>query len=103
LRCTFGIAAASTTLGGTCSVIQVDTDMDTAVTVPTNFAFIRFTNTGVKYPKALFRVPNVAAEATGLFCAHVTDAMTHSLRIVSEAGTAYHIMCTTTVTNRTVS
>lgn len=101
LRVTFGIAAASTNIGGTCSVIQVDTDMDTAVTVPTNFAFLRFTNTGVKHPLALFRVPNVAAEANGLFCAHVTDAMTHSLRIVSESGTEYHIMCTTTATNRT--
>ena len=104
LRATFGIAAASTNIGGTCSVIQVDTDIAAAVTVPTNFAFLRFTNTGAgTAPKALFRLPNVAAVTDGLFCAHVTDAMTHSIRIVSEAGTEYHIMCTTTATNRTES
>lgn len=105
LRATFGIAAASTTLGGTCSVIQVDTDLGTGITLPTNFAFLRFTNTGAgtDVPKALFRLPNVAAATNGLFCAHTTDAMTHSIRIVSEGGTEYHIMCTTTTTNRTES
>lgn len=103
LRVTFGIAAASTAVGGTCSALLIDTDMDTAVTVPTNFAFIRFANLGAKVPSALFRVPNVAATTNGLFCAHTTDAMTHSLRIVSESGTEYHIMCTTTATNRTES
>lgn len=103
LRVTFGIAAASTTLGGTCSVIQVDTDMDTAVTVPTNFAFLRFTNTGVKKSNNLFRIPNVAAEAGGLFCAHITQAMSHSIRIVSEGGTPYYIMCASAATNRTES
>ena len=105
LRATFGIAAASTTLGGTCSVIQVDTDLGTGITLPTNFAFLRSTNTGAgtDIPKALFRLPNVAPATNGLFCAHVTDAMTHSIRIVSEGGTEYHIMCTTTTTNRTES
>ena len=103
LRATFGIAALSTTLGGTCATMIVETDFPTEVTVPTNFAFIRFVNLGVKKSNALFRVPDVAAETAGLFCAHVTDAMTHSLRIVSESGTAYYIMCTTTVTNRTVA
>lgn len=103
LRCTFGIAAASTALGGTCSVLNLDSDMDTAVTVPTNMSFIRFVNLGAKKINALFRVPNVVAETAGLFCAHVTDAMTHSIRIVSEGGTAYYLMATTTATNRTVS
>lgn len=102
LRVTFGIAAASTNIGGTCAVIQVDTDFAAGVTLPSNFAFLRFTNTGAgSVPGALFRVPNVAAAANGLFCAHTTDAMTHSIRIVSEDGTEYHIMCTTTATNRT--
>lgn len=104
LRATFGIAAASTNIGGTCAVIQVDTDFAAGVTLPSNFAFLRFTNTGAgSVPGALFRVPNVAAATNGLFCAHTTDAMTHSIRIVSENGTEYHIMCTTTATNRTES
>ena len=103
LRATFGIAAASTTLGGTCSVIQVDTDMDTAITVPSGFAFLRFTNTGVKVPENLFRVPNVVAVTDGLFCAHVTQTMTHSLKIISEDGTKYYVMLTNAATNRTES
>lgn len=103
LRVTFGIAAASTNIGGTCAVIQVDTDFDNAVTVPTNFAFLRFTNTNTKKSNNLLRIPNVAAEAGGLFCAHVTQTMTHSIKIVSENGTAYYIMCTDAATNRTES
>lgn len=101
LRATFGIAAASTNIGGTCSVIQVDTDFDTAVTVPTNFAFLRLTNTNTKKSNNFLRLPNVVAEAGGLFCAHVTQTMTHSIKIVSEDGTAYYIMCTNANTNRT--
>jgi hypothetical protein len=103
LRATFGIAAASTDIGGTCSVIQVDTDFDTAVTVPTNFAFLRFTNSNTKKSNNLMRIPNVAGETGGLFCAHVTQTMTHSIKIVSEDGTAYYIMCTNDNTNRTES
>ena len=101
LRATFGIAAASTTLGGTCSVIQVDTDFDTAVTVPTDFAFLRLTNTNTKKSNNFVRLPNVLAETDGLFAAHVTQTMTHSIKIVSENGTDYYIMCTNANTNRT--
>ena len=103
LRTTFGIAAASTNIGGTCSVIKVETEFPTEVTVPTNFAFLEFVNLGVKKSNALFKVPSVVAETAGLFCAHTTDAMTHSIRIISAAGTAYYLMATTTVTNRTVA
>lgn len=103
LRVTFGIAAASTNIGGTCSVIQVDTDLDNAVTVPTNFAFLRFTNTNTKKSNNLMRIPNVLAETGGLFCAHDTQVMTHSIKIVSEDGTPYYVMCTNAITNRTES
>jgi hypothetical protein len=102
LRATFGISdATSTAVGGTCSTIQVDTFFDTAITVPANFAFLRFTNTGVKKSSNLIRVPNVAAESAGLFCAHTTQTMTHSLRYVSDNGQVYYIMCTNANTNRT--
>lgn len=103
LRTTFGIAALSTTLGGTCSVIQVDTDFPTEITVPAHFAFLRFTNLGVKKSNALMRIPNVVAETDGLFCAHTTQVMSHSIRIVSEDGTPYFVMCSDTATNRTVT
>lgn len=103
LRVTFGIAAASTNIGGTCSVVQVDTDFDTAVTVPSNFAFLRLTNTNTKKSNNFLRIPNVTAETGGLFCAHVTQGLTHSIRFVTEDGTPYYIMCTNANTNRTES
>ena len=101
LRCTFGIAAASTNIGGTCSVIQIDTDMDTAVTVPARFAFLSFNDLNVKKAGNLMRIPDVFAEADGIFCAHTTQGLTHSIKIISADGTPYYIMCTDDGTNRT--
>lgn len=48
---------------------------------------------------SLMVVPAVASG--GVLAAHVTDAMTHSIRIESADGTKYYVMATTTVTNRT--
>lgn len=97
LRTTFG-AGADTDVGGTCSVIQVDTDFDTAATIPTNFAFLRFTNSNTGVAANLMRIPNVSNGT--IFAAHTTQAMTHSIKIVSENGTAYYVMCTDAATNR---
>lgn len=47
----------------------------------------------------LLVAPTVASG--GVLAVHVTDAMTHSIRIKSVAGTLYYLMATTTVTNRT--
>ncbi len=101
LRATFGIAALSTNIGGTCSVIQVDTDIATEATVPPNFAFLALTNTGAKKSSNFLRTPNVVAETGGLFCAHTTQTMTHSIKFVSADGTPYYIMCASASTNRT--
>lgn len=104
LRATFGISDAnSTAVGGTCSTIQVDTWFDNAITVPPNFAFLRFTNTGTKVAANLMSLPAPINGAGKLFCAHTTDAMTHSIRVVDAAGTAYYLMATTTTTNRATS
>lgn len=103
LRATFGNAAASTNIGGTCSAIQVDTDFGSGVTVPATFAFLRVTNSGTLKGNALLNVPNETAETNGLFCAHTTQAMTHSIRILSADGTEYYVMCTNAATNRTES
>jgi hypothetical protein len=103
LRATFGIAALSTNIGGTCAVIQADTDIATEATIPPNFAFVRCTNTGAGKPSNLLRIPNAAAETDGLLCAHVGDAATHSIRFVSEDGTVYYLLATTTSTSRTES
>lgn len=97
LRATFG-AGASTNIGGTCAVVQVDTDFDTAATIPSNFAFLRFTNSNTGVAANLLRIPN-ASNGT-IFAAHTTQTMTHSIKIVSEDGTAYYLMCTNAATNR---
>jgi len=47
----------------------------------------------------MFVTPTVASG--GVLAVHVTDAMTHSVRIKSAAGTLYYLMATTTITNRT--
>lgn len=97
LRATFG-AGASTNVGGTCATIQVDTDFDNACTVPANFAFLRFTNSNTKVASNLMRIPNVSNGT--IFAAHTTQTMTHSIKIISEDGTAYYVMCTNAATNR---
>lgn len=99
VRATFEAAAATRTLGGTLAALQVDTNIGAGNTLPASHAFIRFTNTGAVAFTRLFEVPTVASG--GILAAHVTDAMTHSIRIKDAAGTLYYIMCTTTVTNRT--
>jgi hypothetical protein len=98
LRVTFGQSATVGQIGGTCATIQVDTDFDNASTVPTNFAFLRFTNSNTKVAENLMRIPN-AANGT-IFAAHDTQTMTHSIKIISEDGTAYYVMCTDAATNR---
>jgi hypothetical protein len=45
-RFTFGIAAATTALGGTCAVIQVDTDIKTGAALPTKMPYFRITDSG---------------------------------------------------------
>lgn len=97
LRATFGVGANSNP-GGTCSVIQVDTDFDNAGTVPTNFAFLRFTNSNTKVAANLMRIPNVSNGT--VFAAHTTQGLTHSIKIITEDGTPYYIMCTDAATNR---
>ena len=98
-RLTFGADAQTRTLNANCAVVNVDTDIATGNTVPAGFAFIKFTNTGAVTVPGLFRLP--AAPVNGsIFAAHVTDAMSHSIRIYDSAGTAYYLMATTTVSNR---
>ena len=98
LRATLGVGTGSTP-GGTLAAIQCDSDVASGVTLPASHAFIRFTNSGAVSFSRLFEVPNVASG--GMLAAHVTDAVSHSIRIRSADGTLYYLMATTTVTNRT--
>lgn len=97
LRATLGLGA-NTTAGGTLSAIQVDSDFDTAATVPSTAAAIRVTNSNTKLWANLLNIPD-ASNGT-IFAAHVTQTMTHSIKIISADGTAYYIMCTNAATNR---
>ena len=55
--------------------------------------------TGLTTSAVLAQVPDVASG--GVLAAHTTQTMTHSIRIESEDGSKYYVMCTNVVTNRT--
>jgi hypothetical protein len=99
IRATLEAASASRTLGGTLSALNVDSNIGSSNTVPATSSFIRVTNTGSVALNNLLNVPVVASG--GMLAAHVTDAITHSIRICSADGTKYYLMATTTVSNRT--
>lgn len=97
MRATLEAAAATRTLGGTLCALNVDSNIGANNTMPSSHSFIRVTDSGSVRLTNLLDVP---APSNGtLFAAHATDAMTHSIKILS-AGTAYYIMCTATATNR---
>lgn len=97
-RLTLEAAADTRTLGGTISALQLDSNIATGNTVPATASFARVTDTGAVRVNQLFNLP-VAANGT-LVAAHVTDAMTHSVKCVLANGTAIYLMATTTATNR---
>lgn len=99
LRATLGAAGATRTLDGALAAIQADSDIGANNTMPTVHGFIRFTNSGSVSLSNLFVLPSAPSNGT-IFAAHVTDAMTHSIRVIGPTGTAYYLMATTTVTNR---
>lgn len=98
-RFTFDAAADTRTLNGNCAPVLIESNIGAGNTVPATMAHIRVTDLGAVAIKKLFRLPTVAS--AGLLAAHITDAMTHSIRCVDEAGTVFYIMATTTATNRT--
>lgn len=98
LRATLAAAAESRTLAGKLAAAQIDSDVATGNTLPTVHGFLRFVDNGAVRLSNLAVIP-VAANGT-LFAAHTTQAMSHSIRIVDEAGTAYYIMCASAATNR---
>jgi hypothetical protein len=99
LRATLGAAAASRTLAGALAAIQADSDIGANNTLPSIHGFIRFTNSGSVSLNNLFVLPAAAANGS-IFAAHTTQTMTHSIRIIDSAGTAYYVMCTNAATNR---
>lgn len=98
LRVTLSFGASAVP-GGTLAGIQLDSDFDNTSTVPAGVAGIRITDTNTKKWAYFLRTPNVAS--AGLLAAHTTDAISHSIRCITEGGTVFYLMCTTTASNRT--
>lgn len=98
-RLTLEAASATRTLPANIAALNLDSNIGANNTVSATTAFCKVTNTGSVTIGKLFNLPTVAS--AGLLAAHVTDAMSHSIRCVDAAGTVFYIMCTTTATNRT--
>jgi hypothetical protein len=98
VRATLAAAAATRTLAGKLAAIQIDSDIGANNTLPTVHGFMRFIDNGTVRMSNLAVVP-VAANGT-IFAAHITQGLTHSIKIVDENGTPYYIMCTNAATNR---
>jgi len=99
IRATLGAATETRTLGGTAAALQLDSNIAANNTVPTTWSFVRVTNSGAVTLNYLLNMPTVAS--AGILAAHITDAVTHSIRCVDAAGTVFYLMATTTATNRT--
>ena len=98
IRATLAAAEATRTLAGALAAAHICSDIATGNTLPTVHGFLRFTDDGAVRISNLAVIPN-AANGT-LFAAHTTQTLTHSIKIISEDGTAYYIMCTNAATNR---
>jgi hypothetical protein len=97
-RFTLGAAADTRTLGGALAALQLDSDIATGNTMGATAAFLRVTDTGAVKVGNLLNIP--AASNGTIFATHTTQNMTHSIKIVDAAGTAYYLMCTNAATNR---
>jgi len=98
IRATLAAAAESRTLVGALSALHLCSDVATGNTLPTVHGFLRCTDDGTVRLGNFAVIPNVANGT--IFAAHITQAMTHSIKIISENGTTYYIMCTDAATNR---
>lgn len=97
-RFTLAAAEATRTLAGALSALHICSDIATGNTMPTVHGFLRFTDDGAVRISNLAVIPN-ASNGT-VFAAHTTEAMSHSIKIISEDGTAYYIMCASDASHR---
>jgi len=71
IRATFA-QGASNNAGGTCAVVQLDSDLDTAATVTSTLSYIRFTNSNTKKVPILMNLDGV--DTSTLYIAAGTSA-----------------------------
>lgn len=98
IRATLAATADTRTLLGALSALHLCSDVATGNTMPTVHGFLRCTDDGAVKMANLAVIPNVSNGT--IFAAHTTQTMTHSIKIISEDGTAYYVMCTDAATNR---
>jgi len=98
-RFTLDYATATRTMDANVSCLLLCSNIGANNTPHAKNAFMRVVDDGSVALGKLFRLPTVAS--AGLLAAHTTDAITHSIRCVDEAGTVFYVMCTTTSSNRT--
>jgi len=98
LRATLAAISATRTLAGALSSLHLCSDIGANNTMPTVHGFLRCTDDGAVRISNLAVIPNVSNGT--IFAAHITQAMSHSIKIISENGTAYYIMCASAATNR---
>ncbi len=98
-RHTIDAAADTRTISGNVGAILAESNFAAGNTVPATVALIHLKEIGAVACGKAFRFPAVAS--AGMVAAHTTDAMTHSIRCVTDAGTVLYLMATTTVSNRT--
>ena len=99
LRASYGAAASTRTLGGAISALHLCSDVGAGNTMPTVNAFIRCSKDGSVDFDNFLALPAAAANGS-IFAAHTTQTMTHSIKIIDSAGTAYYVMCCDADTNR---
>lgn len=97
-RHTIDAAADTRTISGNVAAILAETNFATGNTIPSTVALIHLKEIGDVTCKTAFRLPNAAAG--GMIAPHTTQGMTHSIRIVTDDGTPYYIMCASVATNR---
>ncbi len=97
-RFTLDAAADTRTLNGNLACVMLESNIATGNTVPASLAFMRIVNLGAVSVGHLLRT--AAPVNSTIFATHTTQAMSHSIRMVDDAGTPYYIMCTNAATNR---
>lgn len=98
-RHTIDAAADTRTISGNVAAICAESNFATGNTIPATVALIHLKEIGAATCKTAMRFPNSATN--GMVAPHVTDAMSHSVRCVTDDGTVLYLMATTTATNRT--
>lgn len=98
-RFTLDAAADTKVLGGSLSVLELDSNIGAGNTAGSNVSFIKVDDEGSVKLGYLLNIPTTGS---GLMVApHTTQVMTDSIRVVMADGNVRYLMLTTAASNRT--